>query len=309
MKIVFLGTPRFAVNVLDALVQSKHEVLAVVTQPDKVNGRKNSISFGEVKTYALAHGLNVLQFANISAEGEDILRNLAPDIMVTCAYGQILKQNILDICPIWNVHASLLPKYRGSSPVQWALINGEEEVGVTIMKTERGVDTGDMILKGSIHLDGDEDSEETLEKLSSLGAELIIRALDACENGTVCYEKQNEAEATHCRMLKKEDGLIDFSKEAIEVKNFIRGMNPWPGAFTSLSAYGKLKIFRAKVCAGEGGETPGEVISADPKKGWTVKCGEGYLQLLTVQGENAKVMDAKAYLLGHKIAIGSVLGE
>lgn len=307
MRIVFLGTPKFAVNVLDALVSSHHDVVAVVTQPDKVNGRKNKIVFGEVKQYALEHRLDVLQFNNISAEGEDVLRNLYPDIMVTCAYGQILKQNILNICPIWNVHASLLPKYRGSSPVQWALINGEEEVGVTIMKTERGVDTGDMILKGVLRLNGDENSEETLEKLSYLGAELIVKALDLYENGMVSYQKQDEAEATHCRMLKKEDGKIDFTSKATDIKNFIRGMNPWPSAFTTCD-YGVLKILRASVCEGEGGTENGEVVLAHPKKGLVVKCGEGYLRIDVLQGENAKPMAAGAYLLGHTIKVGSIFG-
>ncbi|MBR1624848.1 MAG: methionyl-tRNA formyltransferase, partial [Clostridia bacterium] len=218
MRIVFFGTPQFAIKVLDEINKSRHEIVAVVTQPDKVNGRKNKVTFSPVKSYALENGLNILQFDNISKEGEETIKSLLPDIMVTCAYGQILRQNILDICPIFNVHASLLPKYRGSSPVQWALINGEEKVGVTIMKTELGVDTGDMILQESIQLVGDENSDETLEKLSLIGAKLIVKALDEFENGSIRYIKQQESEATHCRMLKKEDGKIDFSLSAEKVK-------------------------------------------------------------------------------------------
>lgn len=309
MRIVFLGTPQFAIKVLDEINKSRHEIVAVVTQPDKINGRKNKVTFSPVKSYALENSLNVLQFDNISKDGEKTIKSLLPDIMVTCAYGQILRQNILDICPIFNVHASLLPKYRGSSPVQWALINGEEKVGVTIMKTELGVDTGDMILQESIQLVGDENSDETLEKLSLIGAKLIVKALDEFENGSIRYIKQQESEATHCRMLKKEDGKIDFSLSAEKVKNFIRGVTPWPGATTKTEQFGALKVLKAEVCSGSGGEKEGEVVLADPKKGFVVRCGEGYLRLVLVQGENAKAMDAKSYLLGHKVRVGSVMGE
>lgn len=302
MKVIFLGTPEFAVSVLDAINRSRHEVVAVVTQPDRVNGRKNKITFGKVKEYALQKGLPVLQFPNVSKDGEETLRALSPDVMVTCAYGQILRQNILDICPIYNVHASLLPKYRGSSPVQWALINGEKEVGVTVMKTELGVDTGDMMAKDKIVLSGEENAEETLALLSHLGADLIVQTLDKAEKGELTFEKQKEEEATHCRMLVKADGKLDFTKSAEEVKNFIRGMTPWPGAFTTYNG-GTIKILKAATEAGEG--KPGEIVLSDPKKGFVVACGTGHLRLLVVQGENGKAMDAKAYLLGHKIPVGS----
>ena len=307
MRVIFLGTPIFSVKVLESINASNHEVVAVVTQTDKVNGRNGKISYSKVKERALELGIDVLQYENISKQGEEELRALNPDIMVTCAYGQILRSNILDICPIINVHASLLPKYRGSSPVQWALINGEKEIGVTIMKTELGIDTGDMILKRSIELSGEENAEEALAKLSDLGSELIVEALDLIEKGEEQYVKQNESESTHCRMLEKADGYIDFSKSSIEIKNFVRGVNPWPGAFTD-TPNGKLKIHRCEVVESEGGNSVGEVVVSDHKKGLIVKCGEGYLKLLVVQGENSKAMLANAYLLGKKIEVGSVLG-
>ena len=308
MRVIFLGTPEFAVRVLDAINNSGHEVCAVITQPDRINGRNKKTITGAVKSYAIEHGIKVFQFEKISIEGEETLRSLNPDIMVTCAYGQILKQNILDICPIINVHASLLPKYRGSSPVQWALINGEKEVGVTIMKTELGIDTGDMLLTESTVLKGDENSEEVLSVLSEIGARLIVKALDIIESGTAKWEKQDESKATHCKMLSKADGKIDFSESALRIKNFIRGMTPWPGAFTKTEK-GILKILKADTAESSGGDINGEVVVSDPKKGLIVKCGEGYLDLKIIQNENGKAMDSKAYLLGHKISVGSVFGD
>ena len=308
MRVIFLGTPEFAVRVLDAINNSGHEVCAVITQPDRINGRNKKTITGAVKSYAIEHGIKVFQFEKISIEGEETLRSLNPDIMVTCAYGQILKQNILDICPIINVHASLLPKYRGSSPVQWALINGEKEVGVTIMKTELGIDTGDMLLKESTVLKGDENSEEVLSVLSEIGARLIVKALYIIESGTAKWEKQDESKATHCKMLSKADGKIDFSESALRIKNFIRGMTPWPGAFTKTEK-GILKILKADTAESSGGDINGEVVVSDPKKGLIVKCGEGYLDLKIIQNENGKAMDSKAYLLGHKISVGSVFGD
>ena len=305
MRIVFFGTPEFAVKPLDAINRSSHEIVAVVSQPDRVNGRNNKTVFGAVKKYALEHGLSVLQFENVSAQGGEILRALKPDVMVTCAYGQILKKNVLDICPIYNIHASLLPKYRGSSPVQWALINGESEVGVTIMKTELGVDTGDMLMQKSVVLNGDENSEETLALLSDVGAELIVSVLNQAEKGNLTGIKQDESRATHCRMLTKADGKIDFAGSAEQIKNFVRGMTPWPGAYTRGES-GVFKVIKAETAEAEGGTECGEVVVSDPKKGLIVKCGEGYLRLNVIQAENGKAMDAKAYLLGHKIPEGSV---
>lgn len=310
MKVIFLGTPEFSVKVLESIINSRHEVVAVVTQPDRTNARGNKIIYSPVKECALNSGIPVLQYEKISREGEADLRKTNADIMVTAAYGQILKQNILDICPkgIINVHASLLPKYRGSSPVQWALINGESVLGVTIMQTELGIDTGAMLLKKSIELDGDEDTTQALDKLSELGAKLIIDALDLIESGNAQYIPQNEAEATHCRMLTKEDGKIDWNKSALEIKNFIRGMTPWPSAYTTCK-FGTLKIIGAQLSDTDKDGQSGEILYADSKKGLIIKCKSGALSLLCVQGENARAMDAKSYLLGKRLAQGEILGE
>ena len=308
MRVVYLGTPDFSIAPLDAIFNSNHTLVGVITQPDKESGRGKKIAFSPVKDYALKKGIPLLQFANISRDGEEAIRKLLPDIMVTCAYGQILKQNILDICQIINIHASLLPKYRGSSPVQWALINGEEDVGVTIMKTELGVDTGDIILQSKIRLQGTENCEETLILLSDIGAKSIIKALDLIENNKAVYVKQDDSEATHCKMLKKEDGKIDFSLSNEQIKNFIRGMSPWPGAFTTLNG-SVLRIRKAEICDVTQGTKIGEVVVADNKNGLIVKCGVGCLRILELQSENSKAMNSKAYLNGHIILLGSVLGE
>lgn len=307
MKVIFLGTPDFGLESLKAIFNSRHTVAAVVTQPDRINGRNNKVTFGPVKAYALEKGLPIFQFENISKEGEEILRVFDADIMVTAAYGQILRQNILSLCEkgVINVHASLLPKYRGSSPVQWAIINGEKTLGVTIMQTALGIDCGDIILKDTTDLEGDENSEEALNKLAILGGRLVVKALDIIEEGRAEFTKQDESEATHCRMLVKEDGKVDFNKSAIEVVNFIRGINPRPGAFT-VCEHGLLKIIRAKVCDGSG--KPGEIIAAD-KHGLKVACKEGAVEIIRVKFESAKEMDATAFMLGRKLTVGRILGE
>lgn len=307
MKVIFLGTPAFAEKSLESINNSRHEVAAVVTQPDRINGRNKKITFSPVKQYALDKGIPVHQFDNVSRDGEEILRSYDADIMVTAAYGQILRQNILDICPkgIINVHASLLPEYRGSSPVQWAIIDGKKELGVTIMQTEIGIDTGDMILADKVELT-DENSEEALEKLAVLGARLVVEALDKIEDGVAEYKKQDESKATHCRMLRKEDGKLSFDKKAEEVVNFIRGMNPWPGAYFSCE-HGVIKVLKAKKSDFCG--ATGEILYADNKKGLIIGCVDGSVEILRIKPENGKEMDAKAYLLGKKLTVGSKISE
>ncbi len=307
MKVIFLGTPFFAVESLKSILSSRHEVVAVVTQPDRVNGRNGKITFCPVKQYASERGIPVHQFENISREGEEILRSYGADIMVTAAYGQILRQNILDLCPhgIINVHASILPEYRGSSPVQWAILDGKKELGVTIMQTELGVDTGDIILMDKVTL-SEENTEEALIALSYLGANLIVKALDSIEEGTATFTKQDESKATHCRMLKKEDGKIDFSQPSHRIVDFVRGMTPWPSAYFS-SENGVMKVTRCNVAEGSG--RVGEILFADHKRGLVVACGEGAVELVRIKPENGKEMDAKAYLLGKKLTVGGIVGE
>ncbi len=306
MRVIFFGTPAFAVKVLDKINASSHQVVAVVTQPDRMCGRGNKLTPCPVKQRALELDLPVLQYEKINDNVAE-LASFNADIMVTCAYGQILRQPVLDVCRhgIINVHASLLPKYRGSSPVEWALINGEKEIGVTIMQTELGVDTGDMILQRSILLSGEENSAEALGKLSDLGADMIVEALDLIEQGEATFTKQDESKATKCRMFVKEDGKIDFSLPAEAVHNFIRGVNPRPGAFFG-SRNGRIKVLRAKVVEYKGGTTAGEIVCADPKNGLVVRCGEGYIKLLQIQGENSKAMASEDYLRGKKLDVGSI---
>lgn len=309
MKVIFLGTPDFSQTILESICRSNHKVVGVVTQVDRINSRGNKIIFSKVKKYALDNKLPVFQYENISKEGGELAK-LNADIMVTAAYGQILRQNVLDMCKygVINVHASLLPKYRGSSPVQWALINGEKDIGVTIMQTAIGVDTGDIILSDKITLDGTENSEEALQKLSTLGAKLIVEALDKIENNTAVFIKQDNSKATHCAMLKKEDGLINFDKSAVEIVNFIRGMTPWPSAYTDYKGK-KIKFLQAEVCDCIGGETNGEIVQSDIKEGVMIKCGSGCIKLKKLQAENGKAMDIKSYLLGNTLEKGSNFGE
>lgn len=299
MRIVFLGTPDFAVPTLKALVESKHEVLAVVTQPDKKRDR-NVISFSPVKEEALKHNLEVLQYEKIKVEGIEDLKRLNPDVMVTCAYGQIISQEILDIPKfgVINVHASLLPKYRGSSPIQWAIINGESQTGITIMKTALGVDSGDIILQKKIDIKENETAGELFDRLSQIGPEALLEALDLIEQGKAVFTPQDESKATHVSMLKKEDGHIDWSKKAIEIKNQVYGMNPWPSAFS----YFNKKLFKIWTCDIEPMKLdyPNGYMFIKDKKVF-VKCSDGAIELKEVQIEGKKRMTSQAFILGNDI--------
>lgn len=309
MKVVFLGTPDFAVPSLNALIKSKHEVLAVVTQPDKKVGRERKLCYSPVKTLALEHGVKVLQFNKIRIEGVDELKNLNADIMISCAYGQILSQEIIDIAPygIINVHGSLLPKYRGASPIQQAVIDGEEETGITIMQTEAGIDTGDILSVVKTKIGEDETAGELFERLSYLGGELLIETLDKIEQGKITPIKQDDSKATHVSMIKKEDGLIDFTKPAVVIFNKIRGMNPWPVAYTRLNDK-MLKIFKSEVVLVDAENAKeGEVVFADKNLGLIVKCGQGFLKITELQLEGGKRMASYDFLLGRKIAVGDIL--
>ncbi len=301
MKVVFLGTPDFAVKALEAINNSKHQILAVVTQPDRPFGRKAVITPCAVKQKAIELGLKTLSYEKIRLEGVEDLKVLNPDIMVTCAFGQILSSEILNIAKhgVINIHASLLPKYRGSAPIQYSVINGDKKTGVTIMQTEVGVDTGDILMQKEIDILPDETAGELFERLSILGAEIITKALDDIESGNITSIPQNEALATHVKMLSKKDGEIDFSKPAIEIKNLVRGLNPWPIAYTYFGDK-TLKVYKAEVSPLIG--NVGEVLSLD--NGITIGAGENSITLLEVQLEGSKKMPAKDFLLGHKISVG-----
>ena len=320
MRIIFLSTPEFGIASLEKLIESpRHEVVAVVTQCDKPSGRGNHLKPSAIKEFALSKGLKVLTYEKISRDGIEDLKNLKPDIMITCAYGQILSQAIIDIPKygIINVHASLLPKYRGAAPIQWSVINGDKKTGVTIMQTEEGVDTGDIILSRETEIYPDETAGELFDRLSVLGAELIVEALNEIEDGRATFTKQNEAISSHVKMLKKQDGLLDFNKNSETLKNFVRGMNPWPCAFTFYK--GKtLKVFKAQpLTAGDFAFdeaarldfSSGSVVTADRKNGLTVKTAGGALRLCEIQTEGGKRMSDIDFLLGHVVKPGEILGK
>lgn len=309
MKIIYMGTPDFAVEALEALASSRHEVTAVFTQPDKPKGRGKAMQFTPVKEVALRENIPVYQPKKVrDPEVIQKIRELAPDVLVVVAFGQIIPQEILDIAPYGciNVHGSLLPKYRGAAPIQWAVIDGEKESGVTTMQMDAGLDTGDMLLKTVVPLDEKETGGSLFDKLSKAGADLLLETLDALENGTVTPQKQGESPTAYAKMLTKDMGAIDWNRPAKELERLIRGLNPWPSAFSHLN--GKtLKIWEASV-EEENGEkkAPGTVLQADAK-GFRIQTGEGILKIDTLQLEGKKRMDAQAFLRGYTVEAGTVL--
>ena len=248
MKVIFMGTPDFAAASLEALIGSEHEILAVVTQPDKPKGRKGELTPPPVKTIAVENGIKIYQPVKVrESEFVEIIRDYKPDVIVVIAFGQIIPGSILEIPKYGcvNIHGSLLPKYRGAAPIQWAVLDGEKESGVTSMLMDKGIDTGDMLLKKSIKLEEYETSGSLFDKLMALGAETLLETLEGLEKGSITPEKQGDSPTDYAKMLTKEMGLIDFSRTAAELDCFVRGMNPWPSAYTILD--GKtLKIWRAR---------------------------------------------------------------
>ena len=310
MRVVFMGTPDFSVPTLEKIIEAGHEVIGVVTQPDKAKGRGKKVLFPPVKEMALAHDLPVYQPRRArDPEFIEEMKTLNPDVMVVVAFGQILPKAILDIPKYGciNVHASLLPKYRGAAPIQWAVIRGEKVSGVTTMQMDVGLDTGDMLLKKEVLLDEEETGGSLHDKLSTLGGDLLIETLKKIEAGDIHPEKQDDSQAgEYARMLDKNLGRIDFSMPAAEIERLIRGLNPWPSAFTSYN--GKtMKLWKAKTDnCGQG--VPGQVIHVD-KNSFTVQTGQGTLQILELQMEGKKRMDAGAFLRGCPLETGTMLGQ
>lgn len=308
MKIVFMGTPDFAVSILDALADAGFEISAVVTQPDRPKGRGHAVAMSAVKTRALALGLPVLQPEKIRKEPEFVqkLRDMNPDVIVVAAFGQILPKDVLDIPRLGcvNVHASLLPKYRGAAPIQWAVINGEKETGVTTMLMDEGLDDGDILEQKTVALDPKETGGSLFDRLADAGAELIVSTLKKLEKGEITPIKQNDAEATHVGMLKKETGDIDWKKDARSIECLIRGLNPWPTAFSSLDGQ-TIKIWDADVVSANDNKeaAPGEILRAD-KSGILVRTGDGDLLIRELQPLGKRRMTAEQYLNGHKIQAG-----
>lgn len=313
MRVVFLGSPEFAINSLKAIIASHHEIVAVVTQPDAMADRGHKLKPCEVKSFALGEGLKVLEFEKISRDGVKVLKELAPDIMVTVAYGQILSQEIIDIAKfgIINVHASLLPKFRGASPIQSAIIEGETETGVTIMKTEAGLDTGDILKVAKTQIYEKETAGELSSRLSIIGAKALVEILDEIEKGEITATKQIHNNATFTTKLNKIICTINFNKTAKQISNLVRGSNPDPVARAVLNGE-IVKIYEAyaRPDLPESGEKVGSIIApTSSKTGVFVQCGFGILEIVKMQMPNGKVVDAKSLVAGRKLKEGMAFAD
>lgn len=302
MKIVYMGTPDFAVEPLKALVNSKDfEVIAVVCNHDKPVGRKHVLTAPPVKEFANSISIPVYQYDKIRLEGVEDIKSLNPDVIVTCAFGQILSQEIIDIPKygVINVHASLLPKYRGASPIHYAILNGEKTSGVTIMKTDVGIDTGDMLIKQQVEIGEEETCGELFSRLSIVGAELLIKGLTLIKDGKAEFIAQNHDDASTTKIISKEMAKIDFSKSAEQVVNQIRAFNPSPIAFTYLNGE-QYKIYKARVVEGNGVE--GEIINSSDQL--VIACGSKAISVETIQRQGGKPLNIKDFLRGNKLRFG-----
>lgn len=310
MKIVFMGTPDFAAGILEDIIKASHEIALVVTKEDKPRGRGKEVTFTPVKEVALKHNLPVFQPHRIKdAEAIETLKKYEADVFVVVAYGQILSREILDmpkkICV--NIHASLLPKYRGAAPIQWAVIDGEQYTGVTTMRMEDGIDTGDIIETITYELKSDETGGSLFDKLMELGGKLIVSTLEKIENGTATFTKQDDSNSTYAKMLNKKLGDIDFSMDAVSIERLIRGLNPWPSAYTSLNGK-NLKIWKAVTKEDEYEGQPGEIVYVSEDEMY-IKTGKGVLGIIELQLEGKKRMYIQDFLHGNKIEKGIVLGK
>lgn len=307
MKVIFMGTPDFAVPTLEALIE-KHEVLAVVTQPDKPKGRGKKMVFPVVKEKALEHNITVYQPQKVKTpEFVEILKEYQPDIMVVVAFGQILSEEILNIPKYGciNVHGSILPQYRGAAPIQWSIINGEEFGGVTTMYMAKGLDSGDMILKAKEKIKPDDTYGSLYDRLSVIGADLLIKTLDLIENGEVKRIPQNDDEATFAPMIKPELEHINWNGKNTDIVNLIKGLNPQPVAYTMLNDE-KLKIWFAETIDGDYNGEPGTIVDVR-KRDFVVMTAEGAVAVKEVQAQGGKKMSADAYMRGHAIEKGTIL--
>jgi methionyl-tRNA formyltransferase len=308
MRLVFLGTPAFAVPTLEAIVRAGHQVAAVLTQPDRPRGRGQNPAASPVKQSALALGLEVYQPERVRRpEAVDYLRAIGARAMVVVGYGQIIPQSVIDLAPlgIINVHASLLPKYRGAGPIQWAIVNGETRTGVTTMQIDAGLDTGAMLLKRETEIAPEENAIELGSRLAVMGADLLVETLTGLEAGAIIPEKQDNAQATLAPLLKKDDGLIDWNQPARAIHNRVRGLQPWPGAQTTFRRQ-PLQIWRAHVGDSASSAAPGSVLGARPL---VIACGEGTLELQEVQMEGRKRIPAGDFANGQRLTENEKLGE
>ncbi len=308
MKVIFMGTPDFAVATLEEIIKAGHEVLLVVSQPDKAVGRSKALKYTPVKACAVEHGIEVYQPEKIRAkESVEYIKQFTPDIIIVEAFGQIIPKAILDLPKYGcvNVHASLLPKYRGAAPIQWAVINGDPVTGVTTMRMDEGLDTGDMIMTQEVVVSEDETGGSLFDKLSIEGAKLCVKTMDAIANGTAVYTKQDDSQATHTAKIYKEMGSIDWSNDAEVIERLIRGLNPWPSAYTKLDDK-NMKIWKAKVVSHEIQAEPGCIVRVT-KDSIEVQAGNGILSLLEVQLEGKKRMTTDAFLRGYIVEEGTYL--
>jgi methionyl-tRNA formyltransferase len=308
MHLAFLGTPAFAVPTLEKCVEAGHEVLVVVTQPDRPRGRGQQAAAPPVKEAAARLGLPVYQPERVRRpEAVEFLRGLGVDAMVVVGYGQIIPQNVIDLAPlgIINVHASLLPKYRGAGPIQWAILNGETRTGVTTMRIDAGLDSGDMLLKAETEIGLDETAIELARRLAVMGADLLVETLAGLAGGSIVFEKQDSAHATYAPLLKKEDGRIDWSRPASAIHNQVRGLQPWPGAYTTFRGQ-PLNVWKAGV--GDRGLGIGEAGCIRTLRPLVVQCGEGVLELWEVQLEGRRRIAASDFVNGQRVTENERLG-
>ncbi len=309
MKIVFMGTPDYAVGALEALIRAGHEITAVVTQPDKAKGRSGNLQYPPVKECALAHGISVFQPERIKRpEAVAQLRTYEADVFVVAAFGQILSREILEM-PAYgclNIHASLLPRYRGASPIQHVIIDGEERTGITIMQMDTGIDTGDILYTKEMSIDRQDTCQTLYGKLTALGGQAIVEALELLQQGALTPEKQRDEDSCYAPVITKEMGRIDFAKDALSIERLIHGMNPWPSAYTFYQGK-QLKIWDALAQEDVSDTEPGTIVSVD-RQDFTVATGRGSLRALEVQLEGKKRMSAHDFLLGVRLTPGEKLG-
>lgn len=308
LRIIFMGTPDFAAATLNALIDGPDEVVALVTQPDRAKGRGKKLTPPPTKVLAESAGIPVLQPAKIKTEEfSNGLLSYQPDLIVVTAYGRILPKSLLELAPLGclNVHGSLLPQYRGAAPIQWSVINGDKEAGVTIIQMNEGMDTGDMLLKAKITTEPDETAGSLFAKLAVLGSATLLQAIKGLQEGTIIPVPQNHDLATVAPMLKKDDGLIDWQKDAKEIERIIRGLDPWPTAFCFLHKK-RLRLFRPEVVYQDSDAHPGTVLQAD-KRGILIACGKNTLLIKEIQPEGKKRMPVESFLCGHPIAPGTLL--
>jgi methionyl-tRNA formyltransferase len=308
LRLVFMGTPDFAVPCLDMLVKEGYEVAAVVTQPDRPKGRGQKLAYSPVKEAALAYQLPVLQPKNIKDDDfHDQIVSLSPDVIIVVAFGQFLPKKILDLPShgCINVHASLLPKYRGSAPIHWSIINGETITGITTMFMDVGMDTGDMLIKADLPISPDDTTGSLHDKLKNLGATVLFDTLNQLSTGTALRQPQNDAEATYARMLSRDTERIDWHQPAVDIHNLVRGLNPWPVAYCRLQNK-SLKIWQTKVYnSSQACSEPGRIVKIT-KEGLVVETGKGTLEVLEVQPESKRRMKAIDCVCGYCLTVGNM---